>query len=143
MMYAERKIIVALDVSSEKEALELADELAGHVGIFKIGLELIHSVGLDIVSKVAQRGPVFLDCKLHDIPNTVKKAAQAISARIRTGMFNVHATGGSRMMKAAMEGARSIDPTVRPLVLGVTLLTSLEQIDPVRVVSSPRLLSVA
>jgi len=124
------KIIVALDVSNEKEALGLADVLQGHVGFFKVGLELIHSVGTGIVYKiVAGGGKVFLDCKLHDIPNTVAGAAKAV-ARLGVGMFNVHAMGGIEMMKAAAqaaaEGAASAGVPV-PFILGVTMLTSLDQ----------------
>jgi orotidine-5'-phosphate decarboxylase len=124
------RIIVALDVPTEREALGLVDELRDRVGLFKVGLELIHSVGSEIVRKIgAAGGRVFLDCKLHDIPSTVAAASRAV-ARLGVGMFNVHAMGGSEMMKsaaqAATEEATRIGVSV-PLVLGVTVLTSLDQ----------------
>jgi len=124
------KIIVALDVSTEREALNLVDALKGHVGFFKVGLELIHSVGIGIVHKIAANGGrVFLDSKLHDIPNTGAGAAKAV-ARLGVGMFNVHATGGAEMMRVAAQAAR--DESVKanapvPIVLAVTVLTSLDQ----------------
>lgn len=124
------KIIVALDVSTEQDALSLVDVLQGHIGFFKVGLELIHSVGSGIVHKIAARGGrVFLDCKLHDIPNTVAGASRAV-ARLGVGMFNVHATGGVDMMRAAAqaaseEAAKAGLPV--PIVLAVTVLTSLDQ----------------
>lgn len=124
---ARRRIIVALDVSTEKEALELVEELKDHVGMFKIGLELFTSVGpsiVDVVKKVG--GQVFLDTKLFDIPNTVKKTSKAI-AKMGVGMFNIHCLGTSEMMRAAKEGAQegALEAGVRvPAVLGVTILTS-------------------
>lgn len=124
------KIIVALDVSTERDALNLVDALKEHVGFFKVGLELIHSVGIGIVHRImANGGRVFLDSKLHDIPNTVAGAAKAV-ARLGVGMFNVHAAGGVEMMRAAAQAAR--DEAVKaeapmPIVLAVTVLTSQDQ----------------
>lgn len=123
------RLILALDVPSEAEAHSLVSELRGHVGLFKIGLELFSSAGTDVVRSVAGAGGgVFLDLKLHDIPNTVAGAARAI-ARLNVAMFTVHALGGKDMMRAAVEAAReeaarlSVDP---PQVIAVTVLTSVD-----------------
>ena len=119
-------IVAALDVSTLEEAERLAALLAPHVGMLKVGLELAWAVGPEAVGRVAAHGPVFVDCKLHDIPNTVERAAANI-ARLGAAMLNVHALGGEAMMRAAGEGARrgadeaGVD---RPLVVAVTVLSS-------------------
>jgi orotidine-5'-phosphate decarboxylase len=121
-------IIVALDVPTAEDALRLAGQLSPVVGAFKIGSELFTSAGPDIVKKIRGLGAaVFLDLKFHDIPNTVSKAVAA-AARLDVQMLTVHISGGLAMMRAAEKAAQE---NVRgggkpPLVLGVTVLTSLD-----------------
>jgi orotidine-5'-phosphate decarboxylase len=121
-----RPIALALDVSDLDAAGELARLLRPEVGLLKIGLELFWAHGPDAVRRVATHGPVFVDCKLHDIPNTVERASANV-ARLGVAMFNVHALGGEAMMRAAVEGAKrgageaGVD---MPMVLGVTVLSS-------------------
>lgn len=122
-------ILVALDVPSAEEALKLARLVAPAVGGFKIGSELFTNAGPDIVKRVRETGAtVFLDLKFHDIPNTVAKAVATVT-RLDVQMLTIHTSGGLAMMKAAEEAAQQ---TVRqggrtaPLVLGVTVLTSLD-----------------
>jgi orotidine-5'-phosphate decarboxylase len=123
----ENPLILALDVSELREAEELAERLAPHVGLLKVGLELFSAIGPDAVRAVSPHGPVFVDTKLHDIPNTVERASANI-AKLGVRMFNVHTLGGEAMMRAAVEGAhRGADAVgaAMPLVLGVTVLSSL------------------
>jgi orotidine-5'-phosphate decarboxylase len=125
-------IIVALDVPSVEKAKVLVQELGRVVGAFKIGSELFTTVGPDIVRSVRDTGAhVFLDLKFHDIPNTVSKAVAA-ATRLNVQMLTIHTSGGLEMMKAAeasaQETARLLGITP-PLVLGVTVLTSLETKD--------------
>ena len=99
---ARDRIIVALDVPSESEALELVVNLQGHVGLFKVGLELLMSEGVGIVRGItAKGGEVFLDGKFLDIPNTVAGASRGATS-LGVKMFNVHAMGGSEMMRRAV-----------------------------------------
>ena len=119
-------LIVALDVSSIERAERLAEQLAPHVGMLKVGLELSWAYGPDAVRRIARHGPVFVDAKLHDIPTTVERAAANI-ARLGVSMLDVHALGGSAMMGAALAGAErgaSDSGTVAPLVVAVTVLSS-------------------
>jgi orotidine-5'-phosphate decarboxylase len=122
-------IIVALDVPAAAAALELAQELAPVVGAFKIGSELFTSAGPDIVRQIRATGAqVFLDLKFHDIPNTVAKAVAA-ATRLEVQMLTIHTGGGLEMMRAAEESAQQTalhSGRNAPLVLGVTVLTSMD-----------------
>lgn len=124
------KLIVALDVDSREKALELVGELAGQVGFFKVGMELFYGAGLGIVQEIVAAGAqVFLDLKLHDIPNTVGQAARVL-VRSGASIINVHASGGSAMMRAAGTSARGEAERLgvpAPLVVAVTVLTSIDQ----------------
>jgi len=126
------RLIVALDHPTLREALEVAGKLAGLADIFKVGLELFNAEGPAAVRAVSDAaGPVFYDSKLMDIPNTVAGAAASIT-RMRVAMFNVHALGGVEMMRAAARAAADKADELevpRPLVLGVTVLTSLSEED--------------
>jgi orotidine-5'-phosphate decarboxylase len=120
-------LIVALDVGDLPSAERLAGALAPHAGMLKVGLELTWAEGPDAVRRVAAHGPVFVDAKLHDIPNTVEHAMANI-AELGVAMVNVHALGGVTMMRAAVEGAtrgaeRGGHPM--PLVVAVTVLSSM------------------
>ncbi|MBA4149217.1 MAG: orotidine-5'-phosphate decarboxylase [Verrucomicrobia bacterium] len=122
-------IIVALDVPTTDRALQLAEQLAPFVGAFKIGSELFTSAGPDIVRAIRATGAsVFLDLKFHDIPNTVAKAV-ASAVRLDVQMITIHTSGGSQMMRAAEKAAQETalqSGRNAPLVLGVTVLTSLD-----------------
>ena len=120
-------IIVALDVPTAEQALNLARDVAPAVGAFKIGSELFTAAGPDIVRRVRDTGAaVFLDLKFHDIPNTVAKAV-ASAVRLDVQMLTLHTCGGSEMMRAAEASAQQTalhSGRNAPLVLGVTVLTS-------------------
>jgi orotidine-5'-phosphate decarboxylase len=128
-MTAEQKnpILVALDFSSARAALDMADQLRGAVGGFKIGIHLFTAAGPAIVRVLAEQGDrVFLDLKFHDIPNTVAGAVESAS-QLGAWMMNVHASGGAAMMAAAVEASNRVrNPEGRrPLVIAVTVLTSM------------------
>jgi orotidine-5'-phosphate decarboxylase len=141
-MTARDKLIVALDLPSGNAATRMAERLQGHAGMFKVGSELFTAEGPVPVRYLVTTGHrVFLDLKFHDIPNTVRAAARE-AAELGVSMVNVHASGGRKMMEAALEGARSaLDHPVRgsvgtvvgdeacPRVLAVTILTSLASQD--------------
>lgn len=122
-------IIVALDVPSASQAVALARAVAPHVGAFKVGKELFVSAGPDIIRELRATGAaVFLDLKFHDIPNTVAKAVAA-ATRLDVQMLTLHAGGGTAMMRAAEQAAQDTARTLgrpAPLLLGVTVLTSLD-----------------
>jgi orotidine-5'-phosphate decarboxylase len=124
------RLIVALDVDTRAQAESLVDRLGGLVGQFKIGSQLFTACGPAAVEAVQKRGGrVFLDLKFHDIPTTVAGAARE-AARMGVFMFNVHASGGRAMMRAAADGAAVTAKELgasRPLVLAVTVLTSLDR----------------
>jgi orotidine-5'-phosphate decarboxylase len=118
------RLAVALDTSSREEALRLAGLLAGRVGTVKVGLEAFTAHGPALVREVRELGmPVFLDLKLHDIPNTVERAARN-AAGLGVTMLTVHASGGEAMLRAAVAGAATVEHP--PIVLAVTVLTSLD-----------------
>jgi orotidine-5'-phosphate decarboxylase len=119
-MNPRERLIVALDVPSLDAALRLADSIAPYVGRFKVGLELFSRSGPECIRLLAERAPVMLDLKLHDIPATVSRAAEALAA-LEVEMITLHAGGGTRMMREAAAAA----PKVK--LLAVTLLTSLDK----------------
>lgn len=138
-MQAKDRIILALDVDETEEAISLVRELAAYVGAFKVGMHLFNSVGPDIVRQIQDLGGrVFVDLKLHDIPNTVAGAARVI-ARMGCFMYTVHAAGGSAMIQAAADAVRDWQhesaqlagvpgPAHQaPIMLAVTVLTSIDQ----------------
>ena len=119
-----RDVIIACDFSSAAEVFSFLDLFEGKRKPFvKIGMELFYAEGPSIVREIKRRGhPVFLDLKLHDIPNTVRKAMKVLSA-LDVDMVNVHAAGTAEMMRAALEGLTRPDGS-RPLLIAVTQLTS-------------------
>ena len=121
-----RDVIVACDFPSAKETFEFLDLFKGKKLFVKIGMELFYAVGPEIVRKIKSRGHrIFLDLKLHDIPNTVKKAMRVLS-RLDVDMCNLHAAGAVSMMTAALEGLTRDDGS-RPILIAVTQLTSTDQ----------------
>lgn len=120
-------LIVALDVSDLDSAEAMAERLHGEAGVLKVGLELFAARGPEAVTRLRAFGPVFLDVKLHDIPNTVEGATRNC-ARLGIAMMTVHALGGEAMVRAAVRGAiRGADEAGHPIpmVLAVTVLSSL------------------
>ena len=121
------RLIVALDVDDENRALKLFEELRDVVGMFKVGMQLFTAAGPGLVRKIVSRGGrVFLDLKYHDIPNTVA-AAGAEAARLGVSIFNVHASGGSEMMRRTVSAVAEVsdrEGIAKPLIIGVTVLTS-------------------
>lgn len=121
-----KDVIIALDFSSGKEALGFLDRLEGKKPFVKVGMELYYAEGPAIIKEIKKRGcKLFLDLKLHDIPNTVEKA-MAVLSRLDVDMVNLHAAGTIDMMKAALRGLTRKDGT-RPLLIAVTQLTSTSQ----------------
>ena len=115
------QLALALDVSSAKEALELVDATIDYVGVFKIGMQLFYAEGPDLVHRIKAQGrQVFLDLKLHDIPNTVASAIHSLAA-LEIDYLTVHAGGGPAMLRAARQAAGSIR------LLAVTVLTSMDE----------------
>ncbi len=130
METAREKLIVALDVDSAARALDLFNALRGVVGMFKIGMQLFTAAGPSIVREIIDAGGrVFLDLKYHDIPNTVA-AAGVEAARHGISIFNVHTFGGTEMMRRTAEAVAEVserEHLERPKVIGVTLLTSVNE----------------
>ena len=121
-----KDVIVACDFSSKEQVFAFLDKFTGRKPFVKIGMELYYAEGPEIVRQIKARGhKIFLDLKLHDIPNTVKKAMAVLSG-LDVDMCNVHAAGTSAMMRAALEGLTRPDGT-RPLLIAVTQLTSTDQ----------------
>ncbi|WP_428897919.1 orotidine-5'-phosphate decarboxylase [Parelusimicrobium proximum] len=120
------KIIVAVDVQTEAQALALVKKLKGKAGVFKIGKELFTACGPQIVKKINKLGgKVFLDLKFHDIPNTVAKAV-AQACKLGVYMMTLHASGGEEMMRAAVQASKENSKKgSEPILLAVTILTSL------------------
>ncbi|MDR2861229.1 MAG: orotidine-5'-phosphate decarboxylase, partial [Syntrophobacterales bacterium] len=130
---AREKLIFALDVGDDQqEALTWVERLSGHVGLFKIGKEAFTHFGPEFVHQVCVRGGrVFLDLKFHDIPNTVTRAAEA-ALGLGVSMFNVHASGGKKMMEETVSAVRIMAEKKQvpmPVILAVTILTSLNDQD--------------
>ena len=121
---AQERLIVALDFPDSGTALACADKLAGSISWFKVGLELYLASGESVVRELKRRGhSVFLDLKLHDIPNTAAAAVRSL-ARLEPDLLTVHAAGGRAMLNAAAEAARSLPHP--PRLLAVTVLTSVD-----------------
>ena len=123
-------IIVALDISDKNKLSEITNKLADKVGMFKIGLELFVKFGHEIINEILNNnGKIMLDLKLHDIPNTVQQAAKN-AAKLKVSLMTIHTSGGSEMMKAAVEAVKSAaeeNGTTRTKILGVTILTSINE----------------
>ena len=121
-----KDVIIACDFDSAEKTFAFLDKFTGRKPFVKIGMELYYAEGPSIVREIKRRGhKIFLDLKLHDIPNTVKKA-MAVLSRLDVDMTNLHAAGTVRMMEAAIEGLTRPDGT-RPLLIAVTQLTSTDQ----------------
>jgi orotidine-5'-phosphate decarboxylase len=120
----ENPVFVALDTPDLNRAREVARAVRPYVGGFKIGLEFISALGPDGIRAIVELGaPVFADVKFHDIPNTVAGASRAL-ASLGVSIFNIHASGGEPMMRAAVDATSGANP--RPKIIGVTVLTSLD-----------------
>lgn len=118
-----KDVIIACDFSSAKDTFDFLDKFTDEKPFVKIGMELFYAEGPSIVREIKKRGhKIFLDLKLHDIPNTVKKAMSVLS-NLDVDMTNLHAAGTVKMMKAAVEGLTKADGT-RPILIAVTQLTS-------------------
>jgi orotidine-5'-phosphate decarboxylase len=126
---AKEKLIVALDVESADEALRLYGELRGEAGMFKVGSQLFTTAGPDLVRRLVKDGArIFLDLKYHDIPNTVAAAARE-ATRLGVALFNVHAAGGTEMMRRAADATAAEAARLgvqKPSLIAVTVLTSMD-----------------
>ena len=121
-----KDVIIACDFASKEQVFEFLDKFTGKKPFVKIGMELFYAEGPEIVREIKARGhKIFLDLKLHDIPNTVKKS-MAVLSRLDVDMTNLHAAGTVNMMTAALEGLTRPDGT-RPMLIAVTQLTSTDQ----------------
>lgn len=123
-----KKLIIALDISSQQDAIKIVDLLQDYVDIFKVGFELFASSGFSVIEEIHKRGKkVFLDLKFHDIPNTVSRASASVT-KLGVYMFNLHTSGGFEMMKRCKETAYETAHKLNikpPKIIGVTVLTSL------------------
>ena len=123
------RIIVALDVPTFDKACELMDQLGENAKALKVGSQLFTSVGPDMIREIKRRDKkLFLDLKFHDIPNTVARASE-VATELGVDMFNVHISGGLEMMRAAAEATKSKATELgieKPIILGVTILTSID-----------------
>ena len=121
-----KDVIIALDFPGREKTLAFLDQFQGRKPFVKIGMELFYATGPEMVREIKARGhQIFLDLKLHDIPNTVKKSMNVLS-RLDVDMVNLHAAGTRAMMEGALEGLTRPDGT-RPLLIAVTQLTSTDQ----------------
>jgi orotidine-5'-phosphate decarboxylase len=131
MMNPRERLIFALDVEHFGEAQKLVGLLEGHVGLFKVGKQLFTHSGPKVIDMIRRKGErVFLDLKFHDIPNTVAKAAEE-AAKLGSAMFTVHSMGGFEMMKRTVESSRNTSKRLnipKPLILAVTILTSIDEL---------------
>ncbi len=122
-----KDVIIACDFDSAEKTFAFLDKFTGRKPFVKIGMELYYAEGPEIVREIKRRGhKIFLDLKLHDIPNTVKKAMTVLS-RLDVDMTNLHAAGTVRMMEAALEGLTKPDGTRNTMLIAVTQLTSTDQ----------------
>lgn len=122
----EKALIIALDFNSLEEVTSFLDQFQDEKLFVKVGMELYYSEGPSIITEIKKRGhQIFLDLKLHDIPNTVKQAMKVL-AKLNVDLVNVHAAGGKRMMEAALEGLQqgTAEGKQRPAIIAVTQLTS-------------------
>ncbi|MCD6034767.1 MAG: pyrF [Rickettsiales bacterium] len=133
MITPKHQIICAIDTHDVEKALHLADQLQGHVDAIKLGLEFFVANGPDGVNRLSEkRIPIFLDLKLHDIPNTVAGGIRSAIKHTDVFMITIHASGGLAMMKSAVDAAEEAAWRLgkkRPLIVGVTALTSLDTQD--------------
>lgn len=121
------RICLVLDVSTRKEAMDLVRPLHDLIGMFKVGMQLFTAEGPSLVREIVETGgKVFLDLKFHDIPNTVKSAAVE-AARLGVSMMTVHTAGGTAMMQAVAKELAGKFGAAKPIVVGVTVLTSLDE----------------
>ncbi|MFT8717982.1 orotidine-5'-phosphate decarboxylase [Acetobacter sp.] len=121
------QLITALDTRDPAQAAQWASAVSPHVDAIKLGLEFAYAAGFDAVEKVAAGRKLFLDLKLHDIPNTVGSAIASLGRRLRPAMLTIHASGGSAMVAAARKACDDSFPEgERPILLAVTVLTSLD-----------------
>lgn len=127
---ARDKLVLALDVDDLESAIKLVEKLKDYVGVFKVGSQLFTAEGPKIVQVINKSGgKVFLDLKFHDIPNTVARAAE-VATKLGVYIFNVHTSGGYELMKGAAEAAKKTSLALgirKPVILGVTVLTSINQ----------------
>ena len=127
---AKERLVLALDVDNFESAEKLVEKLNNYVGVFKVGSQLFTAEGTKVIKMINKKGgKVFLDLKFHDIPNTVARAAE-VATKLGVYIFDVHTSGGYEMMKAAAEASKKISLVLgvrKPLILGVTLLTSINQ----------------
>jgi orotidine-5'-phosphate decarboxylase len=127
--FNQSKIIVALDYANEQDALYLVEQLPPSLCRLKVGKELFVSAGPKLIEILISKGfDVFLDLKFHDIPNTVAHACVA-AAKLGVWMLTLHALGGPQMLQAAQQAVQALSSSHKPLLIGVTLLTSLQQSD--------------